>query len=209
MGVAKTRAGFTLIEVTVVLAISSLLTLILFTGYHDQQGRARFRDAVENLTSRLESTRTEANSTLNLRTGAGTDTAHIVFGRYVEFANGGDYTVGTLSAANNESGQLTGIADGGSDSGTIAWGVKVSGLTRPIAVVFARSPQDGKLNTYIIDITNTGGSNPLYQADSYSVSTDPTSNDLRSIPLALSDGTHQATLTINADSGETTVHYLN
>jgi len=168
--VKSTSNGFTIIEVVLVLAISSLLLLIAFLGQGATTRQARFRDSVEGFKAQMESVRNSVNNTVIDETvgcQVGLEVARgaqcIKFGQVVTLSNNNQsYTVQTL------------IADGPSvstdDSVRVSnprvvipsnpqtinrrfrWGVVPvqvgSGLPR---IAFVRHAGTGKLETHIIN----------------------------------------------------------
>lgn len=145
--------GFTLIEVIMVLAISSLLALILLGGYQETQKRERFRDSVERTVTLLEQTKNEANATVNVA-GDGDTAGRLVFAKAVIFTDGSsDIEVVTLSAADRE--VLSGIRQDDSRTVRIPWQVEFAGASSTHkTVVFTRSVVTGQLDTYVLSTDN-------------------------------------------------------
>lgn len=147
--------GFTLIEVMIVLAISSLLAVILITLYGSQQGRAQFADATESVVSKLQSVKTEVNS--GFSTGSGNMKERIFFGKAVVFAEGSqEYTVYTLTADNADT--LSGLeyvdGDGNGvpdvETVKIPWGVSFAQADSNLnTIIFTRNLSNAQLKTYI------------------------------------------------------------
>lgn len=200
--------GFSLIEVVVVLAISSLLLLILAGGYSILQQRNRFKDGVERIVSTLERTRTEANSTLNVTNPApGTNENRLVFAKAVHFTDGSDtLQLLTLSADNDETLGLINLET--TETAQIPWrvGFDESPPSSATTVVFARSPVDGTLQTHIFDLraAGVGPGSPLYDEANYN---NPIAAD-RQFVFTNPDGL-QATITVNGETGNVSVAYDN
>lgn len=190
-GIKQRSAGFTLIEVLMVLAISSLLSVILFTTYSTTQRRARFTDAIERAVSELEKIKTEATSSFT--TGPGNlDPDRIFFAKVVRF-NAGDISVQPVTA--DKADTISGLTNSGSiDTFILPWGVELTSTNGNDIVVFARNPANGLLNTYVLN----GASDPL-QPSNYSVTTD---NALSQLTFKSDDDQLHAQITVNAATGE-------
>jgi prepilin-type N-terminal cleavage/methylation domain-containing protein len=148
----RTQGGYSLIEITLVLAISSGLIVIALAGFSSTRGQAQFSDSVERLTQQVLERRQEALSTVKL--SGGTDSTKVTFGRLLTFtANSSTVQVQTL-VTNNFAlggtappvGQPVTIAAAETTSFTIPWGVTYSGAQQA-QVAFTRSTVDGALQT--------------------------------------------------------------
>ena len=149
------QSGFTLIEVTLTLAISGLLILIAIVGQVQLRRRAQFSDAVERVKSNLNITRSEANTTVNCRTGAvckvnnGTDPTREILGRELIFDPTKNY-IQVYSLLRPTSGLSYVATD--SRQMPYAWGLQfqnsiIGGVAaaNPAVLVFWRQPSDGRL----------------------------------------------------------------
>jgi prepilin-type N-terminal cleavage/methylation domain-containing protein len=146
----RDQAGFTLIELIIVMAISSLLGAAVLSGFSVLRSQAQFSDAIERLKETVLIKRTEALSTIKL--SGGDDAANITFGRLLTFTPGSSsVTVQTLYTANNEApaaNQPVYTLPSEDGDTTIAWGVRYSDAsTRQVA--FVRSSVDGALQTAV------------------------------------------------------------
>lgn len=173
-----TSVGFTLIEVMIVLAISSLLVLILINNYSQSRRRAEFHDAIERIVVKLEQVRGEANSTTNSNAGGGENPSRVNFSKVVNFRNTtgnvGQMRIFNLSADNTSDPPQNVVldADAAGNPGSpqiidIPWGVQFipplplalpsvvqaspSSYTRSDYnyIVFARALANGKINTFV------------------------------------------------------------
>jgi prepilin-type N-terminal cleavage/methylation domain-containing protein len=62
----STQAGFTLVEITIVFAISGLLLLIAFVGQSALRGRTRFDASVDKMSATVAQARNEATAGVNI-----------------------------------------------------------------------------------------------------------------------------------------------
>lgn len=156
----QAQGGFTLIEIIIVMAISSMLAAIALMGFSATRGQAQFSDSVERLKESLLTRRTEALSTVKLSGGA--DAANVTLGKLLTFTpNSSTVTVQTLITANNPApaaGQAVTVVAAESTTYTVEWGVKYTGGSR-IQVAFVRSATDGALQTAV---SPNGGWGPPY-----------------------------------------------
>jgi prepilin-type N-terminal cleavage/methylation domain-containing protein len=169
---ARRQSGFTLVEVTMTLAISGLLILIAIVGQAQLRRRAQFSDAVERVKNNLNRGRSEAITTVNCRTGAscnvndGTDSADELIGRELIFDPAQPF-LQVYSLRRPVSGANYATLDG--YQMPYAWGLKFSsakiGLaaqsTNPAAVVFWRQSSDGRLVASALTCANATCSEAL------------------------------------------------
>jgi prepilin-type N-terminal cleavage/methylation domain-containing protein len=140
------QAGFTLIEVTIVMAIAALLAVgILFSQSQFRQ-RLAFSAAVESVRTRLRQIQTEAIASVNVSgSGSGGLSNQRIFGKLVEFKNGSN-TVTTSTLLGDDADLSNGfpyakplVQDAGSVSTfTMNDGIKYAGTDQ--AIIFTRSP---------------------------------------------------------------------
>jgi prepilin-type N-terminal cleavage/methylation domain-containing protein len=158
---AQPQAGFTLIEVTLVMVISSALAIIALTWFTGLRDQAQFTDSVERIKEGVLEQRQEALSTI--KPGGGVDPFNITFGRLLTFTPGSSIIrVDTLITSNNSSPLATqGVIPlvGQSTTLKMAWGVTYAGsAVRKVA--FTRSAVDGSLQTAVGEGTTWNG--PVY-----------------------------------------------
>ncbi len=188
-----------------VLAISSLLAVTLFSNYSSQQRRTRFNDAVERTASFLEQTKAEVNATF---TGCGSaspcgasDPTRQFFGKVVSFTAGSsDLSAQSLTSANQTG--LASIQDIDTPTTfTIPWGVTINGFpTGYDQVAVTRNLTDGSLNLYVLTCPDPT------QTSCYGT-TEDTATDAQ-IELISPDGL-KALIHINATTNEISRTYEN
>jgi prepilin-type N-terminal cleavage/methylation domain-containing protein len=150
------NAGFTLIEIVIVLAISTAMILMVFGSLNSTQKRTIFKNSIEQATTEFEKIKNESNSTLNTRTNPGTDKNKVVYGKAVVFTDGSaDYIVHTLSATNQDT--LDNVQIESSITRTISSEVEFRGDFPQRCMVFTRHPSDGRLQTFMFTNCTTGG----------------------------------------------------
>lgn len=146
--VNQRQAGFTLIEVIMVMAIAGVLSLIVLNGFSSLRGQAEFSDAIDHLKETVVAQRTEALTTV--KAGGGTDSSQQTIGRLLTFSPGsGTVRVDTLVTANTDApvaGQAVTLAAGETTNVIIPWGIQYHGST-VAQVAFTRSAVDGSLQT--------------------------------------------------------------
>lgn len=149
-------SGFTLIEITIVLAIVSGIAIIAFLGQGEFRSKARFTDAVDRTVSALTSAQNEANSAINTRDDAGTDDSQIFFGMLASFdADAGSVMEITPYWRNGQSCPPTeDLKPKQGSAFEIPSGVEFDS-TLDQSVMFGRSCFDGRPKTYIPDIGST------------------------------------------------------
>ncbi len=166
--VTNRSGGFTLVEITIVLAITAGLAIIAFTTQAGLQGQARFKDSIEHIVSELDSVRNTASITVNEDPNAtGVDTSRVVFGKLVEIMHGSTkMTVTDMIGTNanqidNPESQI--LSRGASFSIVFPWGVTYVGPN--LSLAYHRLINNGDLAIYQIDSNHSplpGGPNPLY-----------------------------------------------
>jgi prepilin-type N-terminal cleavage/methylation domain-containing protein len=93
--------GFTLVEITIVLAITASLATIVLSSQNATRVTAQFRGVVTTLASSLNEIRTNAAASI-ADGGTGTNTSRVIFGELVQARPGDSYlTVSDLLATNN------------------------------------------------------------------------------------------------------------
>lgn len=202
----RSLGGFTLIEVTIVMAITALMMLVLIGFYRNTQKRTLFRDGIERLVTNLEKIKTETNSSYT--TGSGATLARVFFGKAVSFSN--DSTallITTLTAARDDTGALSSLQAVGTNTINLPWGVYCDCNSTNTQIVFTRSLADGKLDTYVLDSTAN-----LLSASTYSAAASiATSVDGSARPLLFYnvDDSLNATLSADGSSNEVARQYNN
>ncbi len=210
----RSRAGFTLIELILVMAIGSALAMIALLGFSTLRGQAQFSDAVERLNQSVLGQRQEALSTI--KSSGGTDTANITFGHILTFQqNSSTVQVQTLVTANNNApagSQAVTILAAENTSFTIPWGIYYlnAQTTGPplgaainagyIQVAFVRSPVDGSLQTAMSPGGGWAGRlTGTYRYDNFYPSTPAAKTNLN-----VTDGSRHAWLTIDPTGNSVT-----
>lgn len=193
--------GFTLIEVTLVLAISGLLGAVALAGQTQLRERARFTDSVEFTMNALAKVRNEANTTVqSLGTGANAS-GYMFFAKRVKFNLSSDLmNVDTLlfNPATNS------IVAGAVDPYTVklpwdfqyhnAVGALISSSNE---VIFVRWPYTGRLYTY----TSTSAGFAEHTFSSYDPSQWPSTRAIQTYQFsATASTTHSATITIEGST---------
>lgn len=154
--------GFTLIEIMLVLGISSLLMLILLTSYNGTRRRAEFTDAVERAVSAIEQAKTEASATVNANNvSPGASNTTIVFAKAVDYISVPNYIVQRTLLANRAE-SLVGVQldEGREIQIDIPWGTRFMNVgeagsnTTHDFLVFTRSVSDGNLNAFVFDLAD-------------------------------------------------------
>lgn len=148
-------AGFTLIEVAMVIAATSILIPLIFLGQGTARSRAQFTASAEKLKANLVGLRNEANSTINTA-GGGNTPGTVIFGTLACFTPGvSSYGVHTLTQPLG-SGAAPSISSTRTETipnGTVPdW----TPATQRRAVVFARDQNTGRLVVFSgTDSTNS------------------------------------------------------
>ena len=150
----KSQSGFTLIEVTLTMAISAMLLVIIFVGQAGIRARAEFAGGIDGLRNDLTGIRNDANTTVDTASGAsGQQTGYVVFGKVATFspATPTSYTVQTVRYNNSQTGGTLNGALSYVDTQTkqFPWGIKYTN-TKTSDILFVRGPSDGQLRVYIV-----------------------------------------------------------
>jgi prepilin-type N-terminal cleavage/methylation domain-containing protein len=170
----KRSGGFTLIEVTIVLAITAGMVAIIFAGQRGVRSQAEFSDTVNEVASQLEAVRNAAVTSDNM-VGSGTNLQQIVYGKYIYAKNNAtvitiydiigtvtpnpaiglvDQTSDCALLANNET-----LTLGTSYQITLPYGIKVQDNNGAAwQIVFHRTLCNGQLTVY--DFSNNGAAGP-------------------------------------------------
>jgi len=195
--------GFSLIEVTIVLAITAGLLAVALAGQTAVRGQAQFTGTVNDAVTRLEAVRNSAQTSSNDAIDAyGTDPTKIVFGKLVQ-AHVGDSFLTVSDIIGTNMGQTTDCAGlvetlslTNSTKVPLNWGAKVSGSDK--VVTFHRQLCTGALHSY-----NLTGLSPTSQtnysetpaAGSGTVAIDITDTSGRSATITV-DGAHNGAITV-------------
>lgn len=83
---SKKNAGFTLIEVMLVMSVTGLLLYIALVGQHQLQARARFDSSIDHVLQDFAYARNFSQSNVN-EPGGGNDTNSVIAGDGIEFDN--------------------------------------------------------------------------------------------------------------------------
>ncbi|MBI3983802.1 prepilin-type N-terminal cleavage/methylation domain-containing protein [Candidatus Microgenomates bacterium] len=195
-------AGFTLIEVIIVLAISGALAVGLLNRYSITQRRARFTAAVEQTVARLDGFRNETSSSYvpggdgGAAGGLGSD-SQVFLGRLVTFnVNSSTLTVATLVADNTDV-RANVQTSGSANTFTIPWGVTIASATSFNQILFSREPASGLNNTYVMQGTDLNN-NSNYNDDG-----------TVTIRLRSDNSAYLADIVIDAQTGSVNRSYLN
>jgi len=172
-----TQKGFTIIEVSLFLAISSLLTILLMVGWTSMLNTQRYRDSVTSMQSFLQQ---QYTLVYNVENGRGDNlqctpstgevresesqsslrgqTDCVLVGRYVQLKNGTELHSWPISAVDEDVDNIAAIKasriQGNNILGLsearleIPWGATVAGGSRDVAIVVIRSPSTGVVHTY-------------------------------------------------------------
>ena len=154
--------GFTLVELTIVIAISASLAVIVLTSQSSVRDTAQFRGVVNSLASSLNEVRANAAASI-VTTSTGTHQSTAIFGELVQARPGDGYlTVSDLTApldvsTNAISGSLTVL---NSRSIMLPFGVTVKSIISPstsittlgttYTLVYRRLLSSGKLVLYAV-----------------------------------------------------------
>ncbi len=203
----KSLMGFTLIELILVLAISSLLAVILLNNYTSTRRRAQFTDAIERVVTQLEQAKNEANTTVNSES-SGTNSSRLVFAKSVVFSTAApsQFRIYTLSADNADA--LAGVSvEPGERSIDIPWGVSYqqssgANISNANTITFSRAVSNGVLNTYAY---TASGSAQIAAGD---FSSGSTADQLQAQLLFTSPEGLQAFVRVNSISGTVIAEYL-
>ena len=184
----KKSGGFTLIEVTIVLAITAAMVAIIYSGQRSIRTEAEFSDTMNLIVADMEAVRNAAqtsndsdltyaqsNGTTNQTPTGATDmngTSNVIWGKLIE----GSYTSGSntylvvTDLVANVNGQQTAdcgviagsenISRGASYKINLPYGITVGGknVSKEV-IVFHRQLCGGQLQTYNFSQNNIGSSN--------------------------------------------------
>jgi prepilin-type N-terminal cleavage/methylation domain-containing protein len=163
------EAGFTLIEIILVVTISAALGAMVLSGQRQVRQRAQFSDGVEKIKNSLVGVKNEANTTVN--SAGGNDTDRIVIGKLARFTdNSSQIEVGTLVArCTNPTCSEINPTLNQQDTYTITvpWGVTFDDPPSTVNVIaFIRSPLDGELTVYTPQKSDNVLDAGIYRRDS-------------------------------------------
>jgi prepilin-type N-terminal cleavage/methylation domain-containing protein len=149
--------GFTLIEVTIVLAITASMVAIIFSGQGAVVGGAKFSNTINEVVSDLQAVRNSAATSDNTA-GSGTATTQIIFGKYIDAQNGTNTIkvyniIGTAADQTADCGTLAGgetLTQGALlKTITLPYGITISNTTGADSqIVFHRTLCAGDLTVY-------------------------------------------------------------
>jgi prepilin-type N-terminal cleavage/methylation domain-containing protein len=169
----SSQSGFTIIEVMLVLAVSSSLLLIGFVGRGQIREQTQFTDGVERLASSIKKYQSEATSTVGKNSSSGIcDTSSI--GKNIECINLGvlvdfhdvttdgvyQYQVSQIVADRKNDSTGTGFAPDvrarnprliNPQTITPSWGIKVEDSTFDKKIAFIRHSGNGQVETIVMD----------------------------------------------------------
>jgi len=151
----KRQGGFTLVELTLVLALTSGFALLALGSYSAIRNQAQFNDSMERLQTAVLGERQEALATIKLGGSGddGTDADNVSFGRLLIFTPGSsEVKVYSLRTANSEApdpGQAVTAIGKETTAITLQWGAQFAG-PQAMVVAFTRSLTDGSLRTTVV-----------------------------------------------------------
>lgn len=192
--------GFTIIEISIVLAIISALILIAFLGQGELRSNAQFNDAVDRTVAELSDKRNNANTTVNSgEEDPGTDTTKVFYGILAEFVEDSSAVKFTYFWTDGDSCPPTGIRPEQISEFEIPWEVKPINYNQ--AVLFGRKCSDGRPETKIPSPDSLTGE--LRDLNTYEASSED-----RAI-IQLSDGSgHCANINVEAGSGNLSKEFV-
>jgi prepilin-type N-terminal cleavage/methylation domain-containing protein len=144
------QVGFTLVEVTIVMAISAMLLLVLL-HQHQANGNAAFTGVIDQIQNELNEIKNQAYTSKN-DSGSGNTTSGsndtIEWGKGV-IISGSTLTEYNLTATTNSNG-ITGIKPLTPPIKTLkfSWGITTSPSGSSLTVAFVRNPSTGNLEIY-------------------------------------------------------------
>lgn len=204
MSVAKNQHGFTLIEITLVLAISAGLLTIVLAGQEQVRSRAEFTAAVNQVATDINEVKNESQTTVQVQTpGAatnptGTSIGTTFFGKAMTFTQGAS-TITVQDMYNNASGILQ-LPN--SYQFTIPWGVTVQSASSPQYLVFHLTSASAQLITY------ANPPSPYTATDLYNETVPNDQTGTFTLQLTDPDG-HMATIYVDgAKNGAVTETFL-
>jgi prepilin-type N-terminal cleavage/methylation domain-containing protein len=98
------QGGFTLVEVTLVMAIGGALAALVFLGQSQLGAQARFTNAVQQTKSFVLGVRNEANTTVSIRPGNAYD--RVFFGKAIKFDTANPTTLKVTTLYKDSTGAL-------------------------------------------------------------------------------------------------------
>lgn len=141
------EAGFTLVEIVIVMAISVAMALAAFAGFSSLRGNAQFTSSIERAKESLVSAKNEANTTVNAtvpETAAGRSDDRIILGRAVVFMGHGQGQYLTYDLIGGDEDNPKPIEVARTSSTTMSWGVALHDPTaapnEKTVVAFMRTP---------------------------------------------------------------------
>jgi prepilin-type N-terminal cleavage/methylation domain-containing protein len=139
------QSGFTLVEITIVLAISALL-LLLLSHQHQANSNSAFTGAIDQLQNELTEIKSQALNSKN-DVGSGNNSSTIEWGKGVVIT-GNTFTEYNLTATSDSNG-LTGILPTTTDKVIqLPWQITTSPSGSTLTVAFVRNPGTGSLEIY-------------------------------------------------------------
>ncbi|MBQ6510550.1 type II secretion system protein [Candidatus Saccharibacteria bacterium] len=162
----KSKEGFTLIEVTLFLAISGFLVTALIAGTSATIARQRYNDSVQNFTSFLKTAYSDVIHVENQQRGSsGGNDSTAIYGKLINFADDGTITTYTIigeavhefesSKSVLESLEDIGAKVAGEDDTYIpTYSARIQdtkGDTFAGRILIVRSPISGSVKTYYSD----------------------------------------------------------
>lgn len=198
MVVNQNQPGFTLIEITLVMAISAILLATILVGQAQVRERAQFSDAVNHVATEINEVRNEAQTTVELgdpATIGTTDSGETFFGKLMEF----DPASSSIQVSDMlQDGTSITLANPSTIS--IPWQVDTNtGLPGPEYLIFHLSSTDAQLLVYTppagTSLTGTLENTSWYDET-------PGNSELGTLVLPISDPEgHNANITINGAAG--------
>lgn len=207
------EAGFTLVELVIVMAISMSMAVAVFAGFAGLQRGVKFTDSVERVKEVLAASKNEANSTVNTvggETTSGRSNTRLILGRAVVFMGhgSGEYLTFDIIGTDEDSPKPVDVVLTSSPGRAIPWGVSVNDPAAPsnerIYVAFIRTPE-GVRSSFFKDRANGISQirTDLLTLSNYNPPLAPVTNS-----FVLSDGAgRSATIKVEVPSGLVTREY--
>lgn len=190
------ESGFTLVELTIVLAVSAGLIVIALNGQAKSRQSVQFKYAVERTANVIDVARNNAVNSVDPLNGAGNSTTQIKWGKLVTINAYGSIVTITDIVGSNPNQMTDGSAQtltlGTATDFQIPWGTKYNGSTK-LQFVFHRLLTSGVLVTYQL----TPADNPL----TVIYNENPTSSPTISIPLIDQVGARTGQIVIDGPHG--------
>lgn len=147
-----------MIELILVMAISSILLVGLLAGFSSWRMSLQFSDSIDGLKETVTELRTESRASINTANGAGETPGTVTFGKMLTFTPGSStIRVDTLRTANTDTptnGQVVQVVS--TETRTIRWGITYAGA-RPRSVAFTQSLNGADMQTAWRDNWNVAG----------------------------------------------------